>query len=61
LVVTSAVIMIVGAWLPVSPLAESLGFTPLPEGYWPFVGLTLICYVLLTQCAKVWLLRKRWI
>jgi len=61
LIVTSALIMAFGAWLPYSPLAESLGFTPLPSGYWPYVLLTLVCYVVLTQCAKVWLLRKKWI
>jgi Mg2+-importing ATPase len=61
LIVTSAVIMIFGAWLPFSPLAEPLGFTELPKLYWPFVMVTLVCYVVLTQCAKVWLLRKRWI
>jgi Mg2+-importing ATPase len=61
LIVTSAVIMIFGAWLPFSPLAEPLGFTELPKLYWPFVMVTLVCYVVLTQCAKVWLLRKKWI
>jgi Mg2+-importing ATPase len=61
LIVTSVVIMMFGAWLPFSPFAEYLGFTPLPDGYWPFILLTLVCYVLLTQCAKVWLLRKKWI
>ena len=59
LIVTSVLIMAFGAWLPFSPLAESLGFTPLPNAYWPYVLLTLVCYVLLTQCAKVWLLRKK--
>jgi Mg2+-importing ATPase len=61
LIVTSVVIMIIGAWLPFSPLARPLGLTPLPDLYWLFVLPTLICYVILTQCAKVWLLRKKWI
>jgi Mg2+-importing ATPase len=61
LIVTSVIIMIFGAWLPFSPLAEYLGFTALPNAYWPFILLTLVCYVILTQCAKVWLLRKKWI
>ena len=42
-------------------LAESLGFSPLPPGYWPYILLTLFCYVMLTQVAKVWLVRKKWI
>ena len=38
LIVTTAVIMVVGAWLPFSPLGPSLGFTPLPPLYWPLLG-----------------------
>jgi Mg2+-importing ATPase len=60
-IVTTTIIMIVGIWLPISPIATSLGFKPLPSLYWPLVGLTLICYVFLTQGVKVWLLRKAWI
>ena len=60
-IVTTTVIMIIGMWLPFSPIATSLGFKPLPSLYWPLVALTLICYVFLTQAVKVWLLRKAWI
>jgi P-type Mg2+ transporter len=61
LIVTSVFIMMFGAWLPFSPLADYLGFVPLPGSYWPYVILTLVCYLGLTQLAKVWLLRKKWI
>ena len=61
LIVTTAVIMMVGMWLPFSPVAAALGFKPLPSLYWPLVALTLVCYVFLTQGVKVWLLRKNWI
>jgi Mg2+-importing ATPase len=61
LTVTTAVIMAFGAWLPFSPIAHWLGFTPLPSLYWPLVVLTLFCYVLLTQGVKFWLVRKAWI
>jgi P-type Mg2+ transporter len=53
--------MAVGMWLPFSPIASSLGFTPLPTLYWPLLFLTLLCYSLLTQGVKTWLLRKAWI
>jgi Mg2+-importing ATPase len=53
--------MAFGAWLPYSPLASSLGLTHLPQMYWPILMLTLLAYVSLTQLAKVWLLRKKWI
>ena len=60
-IVTTTLIMMVGLYLPYSPIAAYLGFTPLPSLYWPLLLLTLICYVFLTQGVKMWLLRKAWI
>ena len=61
MVVTTTVIMLVGMWLPSSPLGESLGFVPLPTLYWPLLALTLGCYLLLTQGVKTWLIRRGWV
>ena len=61
LILTSAMIMLCGMWLPHSPLGPSLGFTELPLLYWPLLLLTLGCYVALTQTVKMVLLRKAWI
>jgi Mg2+-importing ATPase len=61
LTVTTVLIMIIGSWLPFSPIASYLGFTPLPLLYWPLVGLTLLGYVLLTQTVKAWLVRRNWV
>jgi Mg2+-importing ATPase len=61
LTMTTILIMGVGAVLPFSPLAQLLGFVPLPWQFWPFLLATLVCYVALTQLAKVWLLKKSWI
>lgn len=61
MILTSAGIMGIGAWLPYSPLASSLGLTGLPALYWPILLVTLLCYVGLTQFVKVWLLRRQWI
>jgi P-type Mg2+ transporter len=61
LTATTVVIMALGAWLPFSPAAAALGFVPLPPLYWPFLGATLLCYVLLTQIVKTWLIRKAWL
>jgi P-type Mg2+ transporter len=61
LIVTSAAIMLVGAWLPVSPMGLWLGFVPLPALYWPLLLATLVSYVALTQLVKMWLVRKKWI
>jgi Mg2+-importing ATPase len=61
LMVTGAIIMMIGMWLPFSPVASALGFVPLPPLYWPLVVATLFCYVVLTQVVKMALLRKRWL
>jgi P-type Mg2+ transporter len=61
LTITTIAIMGIGAWLPFSPLAQYLGFVPLPWPFWPFLALTLICYVGLTQIVKTWLIRKLWV
>jgi Mg2+-importing ATPase len=61
MMLTTVLIMLVGIWLPFSPLAPALDFTPLPWLYWPLLLLTLVCYVLLTQGVKSWLLRKGWV
>jgi Mg2+-importing ATPase len=61
LTITTLVIMAVGAWLPFSPMGPMLGFVPLPGLYWPLVLLTLLCYVVLTQLVKMWLIRRNWL
>jgi P-type Mg2+ transporter len=58
LIFTSLIIVTVGAWLTVSPLATTLGFVPLPSLYWPILAGLLLFYVLLTQVVKVWFYRK---
>jgi Mg2+-importing ATPase len=58
---TTLSIMALGAWLPYSPVASSLGLVHLPSLYWPILMVTLLSYMGLTQTIKVWLLRKRWI
>jgi Mg2+-importing ATPase len=61
LTTTTLIIMLIGAYLPFSPLAAYLGFVPLPPLYWLLLLLTLVCYLALTQLVKTWLLRKSWI
>jgi len=61
LTITTVLIMAVGMWLPFSPLSKALGFSPLPPLFWPFLFGTLLCYVVLTQLVKMWLIRKNWI
>ena len=61
LLLNTAIIMAVGAWLPFSPFARAFGFVPLPGLYWPLLLLTLCAYLALTQFVKVALIRARWI
>ncbi len=61
LILTSLAIMVIGIWLPYSPIAPFLSFVPLPWQYWPLIALTLLSYVALTQLVKSWLFRRGWI
>jgi Mg2+-importing ATPase len=61
LMAMSAAVVTVGVVLPFTPLGRSLGFCALPSLYWALLALTLVCYVVLTQILKTWLLRRRWI
>ncbi len=56
--ITSLVIMAIGVVIPYSPLGRYLGFSLLPPLYWPLLAATLLCYVVLTQGVKMWLLRR---
>jgi Mg2+-importing ATPase len=58
LIASSLIIVAVGAWLPVSPLAGTLGFVPLPPLYWLLLAIMLIAYVILTQLVKTWFYRR---
>ena len=58
LIMTSVIIVIVGAWLTISPLANTLGFVPLPPLYWVYLTGIMILYIALTQLVKNWLIRK---
>jgi Mg2+-importing ATPase len=58
LILTSVIIVVVGAWLTVSPLAKTLGFVPLPPLYWLFLAIMLLGYAILTQVVKTWFVRR---
>jgi Mg2+-importing ATPase len=59
LIITSGLIMFLGMWLPYTPIGLWLGMVPLPSSFWPFLLLTLLAYVILTQVVKEWLIRKQ--
>lgn len=58
LIATSVIIVSVGAWLTVSPLATTLGFVNLPPLYWLLLAMMLLSYMVLTQVIKTWFFRR---
>jgi Mg2+-importing ATPase len=58
LILTSLIIVAVGAWLTVSPLAGTLGFVPLPPLFWLYLAIMLLGYAILTQVVKTWFIRR---
>jgi Mg2+-importing ATPase len=58
LTLTSLAIVAAGAWLTVSPLANTLGFVSLPPTFWLFLALMLLGYALLTQVVKTLFVRR---
>jgi P-type Mg2+ transporter len=61
LLLMSLLVMAMGVAIPFSALGSYLGFTTLPSLYWPWLVLTLACYLTLTQGVKMWLLQRKWI
>jgi len=55
---TSLAIVALGAWLTVSPLAETLGFVRLPSIYWIWLAGILLCYIVAAQLVKNWFNKK---
>jgi P-type Mg2+ transporter len=58
LVLTTLVVMSIGAWLPFSPMAHYLGFVALPRAYWAYLALFLLAYCVLTHNVKAWFHRR---
>ncbi|WP_282939918.1 magnesium-translocating P-type ATPase [Paenibacillus sp. RC67] len=57
ILLTSA-IMIAGIYIPFSSFGESIGLTPLPLSYFPWLVAILLSYCVLTQLVKTWYIRK---
>lgn len=58
MLVTTLIVMAVGAYLPYSGAANFLGLVPLPGVYWLWISAFLICYSVLTHIIKVWFHNK---
>ncbi len=58
MMITTVLIMSIGVWLPYSPLAETLGFVPLPAHYWLWIAGFLLSYSIITHFVKSWFFKK---
>lgn len=58
LLISTAIIMLVGIYLPYSFVGKSLGMVPLPFHYFYWLFATLICYCILIQIVKKWFIKK---
>jgi Mg2+-importing ATPase len=58
LLLTTALIMIIGIYIPYSYAGASLGMVPLPWNYFYWLLATLICYCVLVQIVKIAYIRK---
>jgi P-type Mg2+ transporter len=58
LTLTSVLICVIGAALSFASFGAWFGFVPLPGAYWGFLAVILVCYMALTQCIKVWMIRR---
>jgi Mg2+-importing ATPase len=58
LAMTTLIVMGISVYLPYSPLADYLGFRPLPLAYWAWIGATLAAYVVVAHNVKTFFIRK---
>ncbi len=56
--ITTLLVMALGVWLPFSPIAGYLGFTPLPGIYFVWLAGFLVAYGILTHGVKTWFARR---
>lgn len=58
LLLTTAVIISLGIFIPFSFIGESIGFVPLPLSYFFWVSAIILSYCFLTQIVKNWFVKK---
>ena len=58
LLLSTAIIMAIGIYIPYSSFGASIGLVPLPHTYFYWLLATLFCYCALTQVIKVWFIKR---
>lgn len=62
-ILLTTAIMIIGISLPFTRFGDSIGLTPLPASYFPWLFAILTAYLITTQAVKTWYIKKfnRWL
>jgi Mg2+-importing ATPase len=58
LMLTTLLVMLIGAWLPYSPFSADLEMVPLPASYWAWIAVFLLTYATLTHIVKTWFFKR---
>ena len=58
LIATTMIICAVGIALPHTWFGQKLGFTTLPNSYWPILAAMMLIYAVLTHLVKIWFIRR---
>ncbi len=58
LVLTTFVMISTAIFITFSPFAHYFNFVKLPPTYWPFLILTILSYIILTQIIKSWYIKR---
>jgi Mg2+-importing ATPase len=54
LLLAAIAVVSVGAWIPASPLSETLGFAPLPAPFFATLVVMVVVYLVLIDLGKTW-------
>jgi Mg2+-importing ATPase len=58
LIATTLAVCVAAIALPFTTLGATLGFVPLPGGYWPIIVGFLAAYAVLATLVKAWFIRR---
>ena len=54
LLLAAIAVVVIGAWIPASPMSSMLGFAPLPVGFYAVLVVLVVIYLVIIDTAKAW-------
>jgi Mg2+-importing ATPase len=54
LLLAAIAVVVIGAWIPASPMSSMLGFAPLPMGFYAVLVVLVVVYLVIIDSAKAW-------